>query len=335
MNNAALTELIEYAIRAPSGHNTQPWLFTIGEDQIEVRPDYTRRLPVVDADDHALFISLGCALENLVIAAQERGLGASVDYFPDDADPDVIRVRLNSSTPANDTLAAQTRARLFAAIPQRQSTRRLFDGSPIPLSTLDALRAIAGQPMVTTYAMTTETEVESVIERVEEGCREQFSDAAFVSELMHWIRFSQGEAKARQDGLAANVMGFPFVPRRFGVLMMRITAGPKREAARTARQVRSSSALMLFVAEENDKKTWVRVGRGFQRMALLATAEGLKHAHVNMPCEVPAVRERLRRELGLQGWPMLLIRLGYADAMPRAHRRPVRDVIRREHGGGQ
>ena len=63
-------EIIHYATLAPSGHNTQPWKFSIKDNSILIYPDYSRRLSVVDPDDHALFISLGCALENLVIAAE-------------------------------------------------------------------------------------------------------------------------------------------------------------------------------------------------------------------------------------------------------------------------
>lgn len=40
--------LLDYAVLAPSGHNSQPWLFRIGDGWVEVHADRTRRLPVVD-----------------------------------------------------------------------------------------------------------------------------------------------------------------------------------------------------------------------------------------------------------------------------------------------
>ncbi|MCG6898167.1 MAG: hypothetical protein LJE60_13835 [Thiocapsa sp.] len=72
-------QLIPFAVRAPSGHNAQPWQFSVNQDRIRIFPDLSRRLPVVDPDDHALFISLGCALENVVVAASHLGLAASID----------------------------------------------------------------------------------------------------------------------------------------------------------------------------------------------------------------------------------------------------------------
>ena len=65
--------MIEQAVKAPSGHNTQPWLFKTGETEIEIRPDFTKSLPVVDPDNRELFVSLGCAAENLCIAASHKG----------------------------------------------------------------------------------------------------------------------------------------------------------------------------------------------------------------------------------------------------------------------
>ena len=65
--SAQLRELIHSATLAASGHNTQPWLFAIKGNTIEIHPDYTLRLPIVDPRDRELWIGLGCALENLLL----------------------------------------------------------------------------------------------------------------------------------------------------------------------------------------------------------------------------------------------------------------------------
>src|SRR5579859_6334017 len=61
---ALLRDLVRYATLAPSSHNTQCWKFKLGDDHIAISPDYSRRCPAVDPDDHHLFVSLGCAAEN-------------------------------------------------------------------------------------------------------------------------------------------------------------------------------------------------------------------------------------------------------------------------------
>ncbi len=76
----AIPELVRYATLAASGHNTQPWRFRIGDNRIEVLADFSRRTPVVDPDDHHLFASLGCAAENLAIAARACGRSGELSF---------------------------------------------------------------------------------------------------------------------------------------------------------------------------------------------------------------------------------------------------------------
>jgi hypothetical protein len=71
--SALRRELIRHATLAPSSHDTQCWKFKLETDRISILPDLARRCPVVDPDDHHLFISLGCAAENLVIAGVPAG----------------------------------------------------------------------------------------------------------------------------------------------------------------------------------------------------------------------------------------------------------------------
>lgn len=67
-------DLVRQAILAASSHNTQPWKFRLERDAIAILPDLSRRCPAVDPDDHHLYASLGCAAENLILAAQATGL---------------------------------------------------------------------------------------------------------------------------------------------------------------------------------------------------------------------------------------------------------------------
>ena len=77
--------IIRYATLAANGHNAQPWKFALRPGAIEIHPDYSRRLAAVDPADRELWISLGCALENLLIASRAMGYAAVVTY-PDALD---------------------------------------------------------------------------------------------------------------------------------------------------------------------------------------------------------------------------------------------------------
>jgi hypothetical protein len=66
------------------------------------------------------------------------------------------------------------------------------------------------------------------------------------------------------------------------------------------RLIRGSSGLALFIAESNDKQSWINVGRNFERVVLKATSLNIKHAHMNMPCEEIEIRTKLQKHLGLK-----------------------------------
>src|SRR5690242_9653543 len=93
--------LVGYAALAPSGHNSQPWLFWVEGDKVELYADRARALPVVDPDDRELVISCGCALAHYRIALAYFGFAAAVKLAPPGAHGDlmaVVRVRDPAST---------------------------------------------------------------------------------------------------------------------------------------------------------------------------------------------------------------------------------------------
>lgn len=316
-------QLIYYATLAPSGHNTQPWKFSVEENVIRIYPDFSRRLPVVDPDDHALYISLGCALENLIIAAGQNGLKSNADYFPKDEKEECICITL-AEDGSDDVVD------LYRAIPVRQSNRSMYDGKEIPDADVQKfIDANVYDTVKIKLFKTNDKKIEPIIEFVKEGNRNQFNDKQFVEELLSWMRFSKKEVRDRNDGLTAEVMGFPFVPRWLGRNIIKIFAKPESEATKCEKQIRSSSVMILLIGKKNDKKHWVDIGRSFERLALKATSLGIAHAHVNMPCEVVSVREKLSHHLGLKEdeQPLLLIRFGYANELPRSPRRPVKEIM--------
>src|SRR6185436_9708579 len=79
-----LQSLVDYARLAPSTRNTQPWSFAVRGDEIRVFVDRDRWLRVADPDQRELYLSAGCALENLLVAGAHHGYKASVSYVEDD-----------------------------------------------------------------------------------------------------------------------------------------------------------------------------------------------------------------------------------------------------------
>jgi hypothetical protein len=311
-----LDELVYYATLAANSHNTQPWKFARRGNVIEIHPDYTRRLPIVDPNDRELWISLGCALENLLLAAQTAGYAPEV-VCPDSQD--FIRINLTADTP----LAGP----LFEAIPRRQCTRSEYDGQPVAVGDFDQLQNLPLEPGVGLHFITNPTRMESVVEYVNQGDLAQFADKAFTDELIAWIRFYKKEAFASYDGLYSASSGNPQTPRWLGRMFVAGTK-PQQQADSDAKKMRSSAGAVIITSVSDDKTSWVRTGQVYERLALKMTSLNIKSAFLNQPIEVSVLREQFKSAIGLDSsLPQLLLRFGYAEVMPKSLRRPVEQVL--------
>jgi hypothetical protein len=311
-------ELVRYATLAASSHNTQCWKFRLQENLISIEPDLARRCPVVDPDDHHLFVSLGCATENLAQAALANGFQANAGF--DAAAEGRIAVSLEPSKAIVSPL--------FQAITARQSTRGDYDGQPLSAQELRLLEQAGSGKGVRVLLLTERAAMENVLEYVLSGNNAQLADPAFMDELKSWIRFSDDEALRTGDGLFAGATGNPTMPRWLGSRMMGLFVTAKSENERYAKELRSSAGIAVFVGDAADKAHWFEVGRCFERFALQATALGIRNAHLNQPVEVAAVRPQFAAALGLgKQRPDLVVRFGRGPVMPMSMRRPVASVL--------
>lgn len=314
--SAQMRELIRYATLAANGHNTQPWKFSVKEDAIEIHPDYTRRLLVVDPHDRELWISLGCALENLIVAARAAGYEPEVTY-PDGVD--FINVHLTVDTPRHSPL--------FDAITFRQNTRSEYNGQSIKVDDLDQLQGLQLETNVGLRFVTSQTDLQTILEYVNQGNLSQYAHRAFLDELIYWLRFNKKEALSALDGLYTRSSGNPEVPRWIGQIFVAGTK-PQQQADIDANKLRSSAGAVMIASESDDKVAWVRTGQVYERMALKMTSLNIKSAFLNQPIEVDGLRSQFQSALGLgASLPQLLLRYGYADPMLRSLRRPVEELI--------
>lgn len=307
--------LVHYARLAANSHNTQPWVFRVRKGGIDILPDASRATPVVDPDNHHLYASLGCAAENLALAAGSLGQRADIGFASDG-----IRV---------DLLPGGAIDPLFAAITQRQCTRSAYDGSTVSAEDQALLAAAATVEGAQVMILADPAEVAPVADLILAGVRAQTDDPAFVEELRGWLRFSTSRAVSTGDGLYSACSGNPVLPEWLGGFLFArfFTADAKAEKAKV--QITSSVGLAVIVSDRDDPEHWVAAGRSYQRFALQATALGLKHAFMNQAVEVPETRAALAAHLGLGGRrPDLILRFGRAADLPKSLRRPLADVSR-------
>jgi nitroreductase len=313
-----LPEFIRLAALAANSHNTQPWKFKISDSSIEILPDLTRQISIVDPDNHHLFASLGCAAANLALAAGANGKAGELSF--NTATDGSVVFTFGSNMPAQPNLVD--------AITKRQSTRAEYDGRPVSAADVQQLASASAIFGVDVSIITNRPQIDKVRDLVIAGNSVQMADANFVKELKTWIRFNPSTAMSTGDGLFSATNGNPTLPDWLGQLAFEWFLKPKTENDKYTRQINSSAGIAVFVAEKNDPEYWVLAGRACQLFALQATALGIKVAFINQPVEVPNLRPELANLVGMAGRrPNIVMRLGYGPAMPYSARRPVADII--------
>jgi hypothetical protein len=324
------------AVLAASPHNTQPWQFEIGSDAIDVFVDRSRGTGAIDPLRREQHVGVGCAIENLALAADARGLRPTVTLLPDGPGAArVARVALSAGAPRPSPL--------YEAIGRRHTNRGPYDGRPVPAGTLAALagpsipselgvqwitdpadRAALGRLLVDAAVALTQDEQQS---------RDGFA----------WFRGHDDDVQRHRDGLVLDGQGLS--PLVLGVAKVMPpssrTAGDGFWVTQT-RTVHTATAAaygVITVADPDEVRTQLDAGRLLQRIHLAATSRGVALQHMNQ------VTERIDREatsgaratfaprfaalLPSGAAPLLTFRVGYAVRAARpTPRRSAAEVAR-------
>lgn len=307
----SLLAAVQQAVLAPSSHNTQPWLFKLYGDGVELHADRTRALPVVDPEDRELTISCGAALLHLRLALRHFGHTPAVTTFPNPADPDLL-ARVELTEPAAVTGEEEM---LVRAISLRHTNRAAFEDRPVPEHVVVALQAAAHGEGAWLHMVHGEERRHAVADLIAEGDREQWADVRFRRELASWIH-----PRRRHDGLGGYALGIaPLVIRTFdrgdGV------------AAKDRQLAEGSPVLAVIETETDSPDDWLRAGQALAHVLLRARADEVWASFLNQPIEVLRLRSRLRQVVGGPNLPQLLLRLGYGPEANATPRRPVSEVL--------
>lgn len=316
--NADYLFMIENAIKAPSGHNTQPWLFKICDSEIDICPDFTKSLPVVDPDNRELFVSLGCATENLCIAASHKGYRGDVTIM----DNGVIKIMLSQ-----DSL--NMASSLYPQIPIRQTNRSIYNGKIIPEDSIALLKSVGAEASIGVHFFKNGTpEYQVISEMVYKGNNIQMSDKNFKEELRQWMRYNKKHQNATKDGLSYAVFGAPNIPRFIAKPIITRAINEKSQNKNDRKRIESSSHFILLTTSSNTVEQWINLGRTLERILLKTTEMGISHAYLNQPNEVSELSLEMAQRLGISNeYPTVLIRIGYGKKMPYSLRRDARACI--------
>jgi nitroreductase len=314
---STLEMLVDFAIKAPSAHNSQPWRFEIdGLSRIQVSADWSRRLPVGDPDGRELIISCGAALENLVVAARAFGLAVEVRHTAGVRESNVLAV----VTLSPGEWPTDGESLLFDAVERRRTSREPFASGAVDPAIVQELAAAASLRGAT-LEIVVDADRRSLRDLVEAGDRTLFADAGWRGELASWIR----TPRAGGDGLAPGHVPAPLVR-----LVVRSANLGKRVGATDAALADEAPVIAVLSTADDDRAAWLAAGRALERVLLTAERFGLRAGFLNQPCQVPELRAQLKALTHGHGAPQIVLRIGRPRESARQTPRRLLDEVVRE-----
>jgi nitroreductase len=317
----SLRRCLVAASAAPSVHNTQPWLFRLRRDGVDVLLDRRRQLASIDPDGREMLVSVGAAVFNLRVAVRAHGRENHVSLMPDPGEP-TLAARVTLGRPAVPTAGALA---LADAIPRRHTNRRPFADRPVPYGTMEELASAA--ELENAVLMRVDPALrDGVLSLTRTAENRMRCDPRYRAELAAW---TTPGGVGRRDGVPRQAFG----PRDTDVAL------PLRDfalgnGAPTATVAFEPEPTLILLYTTGDAPTdWLRAGAAMQRVLLTATQRGLAATPLSQLLEVPRLRTLMADFVNRQVIQSVL-RIGYPTTPALATpRRPLSDTVVTEFDG--
>ncbi len=317
---AQLRFALGYAILAPSSHNSQPWLFTIDDDCVDVLADRVRALPVVDPFDRELTISCGAAVETLVVALKGMGRTSTVSLLPDPVHPEVLaQVKLTGSVPPTSSEEVS-----LLSISRRCSNRGPFTVDGVLPHVVERLVELAAGYGVMMHVASPHQRSELAMV-ISESDRHQMADHRFRRELAAWTHANRSD---HDDGLRGYSLGTADLTSAITPLVLRTFDVGRGQAAKDHELAIGSPLLVVFTTPSDTATDWLNVGRALARVFIEISSFELAASFLNQPIEVDEHRGLVAKTLRTGQVPQLVMRVGApTETFPHTPRRDVNDVL--------
>jgi nitroreductase len=299
--------LIRFAVLASSSHNSQPWKFRINHQSILVLADSTRRLRESDKNDRQLFLSIGCAIKNILIAADYYGLGKTVTYFPDKNDRQyAARIDIDFSI----SIAKPAENHLVFAITKRVSNRNKYSEKLPSDDFLKKIRELESQSLKISV-ITSQKIQHQLADIILDAGTTAMENRGFRYELSRYVK---SNITASKIGMPAFGMGILTFPSLFAPAMIRFLNMNKLNRRNDERILKNFTPAFCIISTETDtEEDWLKVGEVYEEIALNACWHDMKTDVWAAPIQIDNFYKEIQRVMKMDFRPQFLFRIGYTD----------------------
>jgi hypothetical protein len=312
-----LRRLEPWFYRAPSAHNTQPWVLAYEPEQIELRFDPQRFLEAGDPTRRDLLLSLGAFVEAVLVTATAEGI--ALEFTPA-VDVEAARVGVFREG------ACPYETRFGPADLERRRTSRLSYAAG--RFSEDELAAPRSQ--LRPGEQLHELGARDVVELFAAADRSMYETPPVIDELRSWLRLSKRDPRYERDGLTyeclalsrveALVLGLFLRPRVYRFVLR---LGLHRSFTASAKSVLEVDGSVLVLAGAADTPEELLLsGRSLLRVWLELSVAGCYTHPLSQIIDCRSTEQGLARHLALEPGRRLLsvFRAGRSNPPPPSHR---------------
>lgn len=316
--------LLKFAVLAPSSHNTQPWQFSINNNEIIIIPDFSRELKASDTNNRQLYISLGCALQNILIAGDYYGyeIKNTIEKSPT-GENYFVRVKLERKS--NHELAKKS-DHFLNLIKSRVTNRNKH----LPSNRLDILfiSQIAqkyGEHFKIDLIKKREQLLKIADLSVKAGI-EATGNKNFRRELSYYVKNNTTRC---YTGMPCFGMGIPTLVSYLAPTMIRFFNMNKLSEKSDRKLLEKYTQTLIVISSKKDDATsWIEVGKIYQEISLEAMNKGLSTSPMAGIIQIGNYYQELQKILNTNFRPQFFCRLGQAiGQVPNSPRLPVEKVL--------
>jgi hypothetical protein len=290
--------LVAAGVLASNPHNTQPWIFRVTDTQIDILADTRRHLGTFDPYLREMHIGLGCAIENMALAAAPNGYAVEVEPVPGslldiagrDGQVRAATLRLRRASTSTDPL--------HAAIPDRHTDRNPYDTAR-PLSA-DALAGVAHDDDIRLWLFGEGEARDRLGAAIVQATEEIVADKQMIEDSHDWFRDGPDEIAREKSGLALDTAGLSPALLAAAKFLPALPAEQSHGAWLNQTRdthVPTAPLLGLIAARDRyDRPQALAAGRLWQRLHLTGAAQGLSMHPLNQPVETIDRERQLGRE---------------------------------------
>lgn len=350
-----IKKIVLAAHQAPTGDNWQPWSFIWKEDRLTMLADLEKTHSFLDHNAGLVWVSLGCALANMAVAAQEDGFEMDLILFP----------KTKGQNPVAEITFFPLRQKghpLFKFLGKRCTNRCPYWTWPLSKKLRNDFQTLAESlPGAFADFLFHPRQISKIARTAARFESVYFRNKAVHDDLFRWLRLSRSEEENKKDGIplgATEVNFFEKLAIRFmsswtGAKVLGFFGGELIMSLRAWNLYRQSGAFGLICIDGSGPEDFVKAGLLLERIWLAATRLGLSLQPIAGPAFL-SIRKRWMRGKGLsekemktaekidqeagrllpnfrKKTPVIFFRLGYASPpTARSLRRPVESLLKEE-----